>query len=565
MGGFIEKIKNWWLESNPTQRFTTLGGVGLTLVLLFGVFTVASRPKFDMLYGGLSETDKAAIVTDIQAQGIPVKYDAPGQVEVPSDKVPELRMRMAASGKVPKGAHTGDEALGEMNLGTTPSVERERIRAMKEGEMARSIETNPGVRSARVHITLGDPSPFAEQQRPSTASVSLVTAGNGSISREAARGIAMLVANSVDGLDMKHVVVLDERSEALYNGSEAAENGSIASNKLEMEQAVARKEEMRLQRMLDGIYGIDSTKVSVNCEVNLDEKREHKIEQKITKGPVTKKMIETMGGGGKGSASGAGIGSNGTGAGVRQPAATDEKPGENYKNEVSESEPTRTDITTDTKPAVGSIKAMVINVAANNKEGMFGDPEKLASLEKFIQNEVAGKEKSKFVAKVTPIAFDETSKTQIVKAQSESKSAAQMQQLFSLLPIAALLIVGIMVVKQVGKISKPTVASLGGMTSVMSADGQMVQVPMMRSESGDAASPQSVEAYQRAISKYTAEELAEMGEDGIIYRDNEEILEVEKIREKKSVHLSAIKQMAKDRPEPTAMLIKTWLTEPAPK
>jgi hypothetical protein len=35
----------------------------------------------------------------------------------------------------------------------------------------------------------------------------------------------------------------------------------------------------------------------------------------------------------------------------------------------------------------------------------------------------------------------------------------------------------------------------------------------------------------------------------------------EKIAEKKSVHLAAIKQMAKDRPEPTAMLIKTWLAE----
>jgi flagellar biosynthesis/type III secretory pathway M-ring protein FliF/YscJ len=76
--------------------------------------------------------------------------------------------------------------------------------------------------------------------------------------------------------------------------------------------------------------------------------------------------------------------------------------------------------------------------------------------------------------------------------------------------------------------------------------------------------PQNVEAYHRAISKFTDEELAEMGEDGIIYRDTDEILEVEKIREKKSVHLSAIKQMAKDRPEPTAMLIK-WLTEPAQK
>ena len=558
MGGFIEKIKNWWLESNPTQRYTTVGGVVLTLALLFGVFSVASRPKFDLLYGGLSEVDKSAIVMDLQAQGIPMNFDTPGQIQVPSNKVAELRMRLTASGKVPKGAHTGDEALGDMNLGTTPIVERERIRAMKEGELARSIETNPGVRSARVHITLGDTSPFAGDGRPATASVSLVTAGQGSISREAARGIAMLVSNSTDRLDMKHVVVLDERSEALYNGAEAAQSGSIATNKLDMEQSVARKEEARLQGLLDGIYGPNSTRVSVNCEVNMDETHKHQTVNQVTKGPVVQAMVEKMAGGAPKPAGGAG-----TDANTRTAANTSDKPGEGYENSVTHSEPTRTETTTDTKPAVGNLKSMVINVAADNKEEKFGNPEKLQSLKDIIATEIKGKDPTKFIANVTPAAFDESTKTQIVKSQNESKSAAQMQQLFSLLPIAALLIVGVLVVKQVGKLTKP------GTVMVMNADGQMVQGSLGGGYSGGGSEEigghQSVEAYHRAISKYSDAELAEMGEDGIIYRDNEEILEVEKIREKKSVHLSAIKQMAKDRPEPTAMLIKTWLAEPTPK
>ncbi len=564
MGGFIEKIKNWWLESNPTQRYTTMGGVALTVILLYSVFSVASRPKFDMLYGGLTESDKAAIVTDIQGQGIAVKYDTPGQVEVPSDKVAELRMRMAASGKVPKGAHIGLEGLGELGIAVTPTVERERIRTMNEAEMARSIETNPGVRSARVHVTLGDPSPFTDNQRPATASVSLVTAGNGTVSREAARGIAMLVSNSFDGLDMKHVVVLDERSEALYDGNEATASGSIASSKLDMEQSVARKEEMRLQGILDGIYGHGLTRVSVNCEVNMDETRKHIVTEKVSKGSVIQSMTEKYGSGGPAGTSAAGMGSN---VGTKAPAATDKKSDDGYENKVEKTEPTRTSTTTDTKPAVGTVKSMVINVAADNKETAFGDATKLASLTAFVKNEVEGKEKGKFIAKVTAIPFDDTTKVQIVKAQEESKGAARMQQMFSLLPIVALLIVGVMVVKQLGKLTKPSLTAMG-------SNGQLIQMPMGvgAGNSGfvsdadlDSMSPQNAEAYKRAISKYTDEELAEMGADGIIYRDNDEILEVEKIREKKSVHLSAIKQMAKDRPEPTAMLIKTWLTEPTPK
>lgn len=561
MGGFIEKIKNWWLESNPTQRYTTIGGVVLTLILLFGVYSVASRPKFDMLYGNLTQADQAAIVTDIQARGIPVKYEVPGQIEVPSDKVAELRMALVAKGIVPKGAHMGLEGLGDMNLGTTPTVERERIRTMNEAEIVRSIETNPGVRSARVHITLGDPSPFSDNNRPATASVSLVTAGQGSISREAARGIAMLVSNSTDGLDMKHVVVLDERSEALYNGAEASDNGSIATNKLDMEQSVARREEARLQSLLDRIYGIDATRVSVNCDINMDETRMHKTVQQTKKGAVTKEMTESMGG--KGPSSGVPAGTAGQ-SNTRAPGFSDAKSDDSYENKVTESEPTRTETTTDTKPAVGTIKSMIINVAADNKDTKFGDAANLKSLTDFIQAEVAGKDKTKFIAKVTPMPFDDTTKTQIVKAQDESKSAARMQQLFSLLPIVALIVVGILVVKQVGKLGKTS--TMGMITT----NGQVFQGSLgggtfVPGSPENPASPQSVEAYQRAISKYTDAELAEMGDDGIIYRDNDEILEVEKIREKKSVHLSAIKQMAKDRPEPTAMLIKTWLTEPTPK
>lgn len=560
MGGIIEKLKNWWLESNPTQRYTTLGGIGLTILLLAGVFSFASRPKFDMLYGGLSQTDQASLVTEIQGRGIPVKYDVPGQIEVPSDKVAELRMQLTAAGKVPKSAHMGVENLSDMSLGITPAVERERIKAIQEGELAKSIETNPGVRAATVHITLGDPSPFADKQRQPTAAINLITSGSGSVNRESAKGIAMLVANSVDGLDVKHVVVLDERSQALYNGNELDGSDSVASNKLDMEQSLARKEEQRLQGILDGIYGAGTTKVSVRCEVDMDEKHVKTTEQKYSKGPALKSMVETMKG--DGTAGGAaGSAANGVGA----PAADPNKNNSDYSSTVAETAPNSLTRETDSTPAVGTLKSMVINVAADNKETHFGDPAKLQSLQDFVQNEVANKDQKMFVAKVVPMAFDDTTKTQIAQAQGEADKSAKMQQIFSLLPIAALLIVGIMVVKQIGKLTKPTV------TTMTTPDGQVLQVPLVNghiptnyamAHAQDHHDPvHSGEPMNHNLARYTSEELAQLGEDGVIYRDNDEIVEVEKIKEKKSVHLAAIKQMAKDRPEPTAMLIKTWLAE----
>jgi len=365
---------------------------------------------------------------------------------------------------------------------------------------------------------------------------------------------------------MKHVVVLDERSEALYDGNEATANGSIASSKLDMEQAVARKEEIRIQSALDGIFGVGTTKVMANCDINMDETHEHKTVQQTKKGAVTQSATEKYGMAGAGPAKGAGMASQNT-DNTKAAVTLDGKPNDNYESIVSKTEPTRIETTTDTKPAVGTIKSMTITVTADNKEDKFGDPERLASLTKVVKSQIAGKDPSKFKAEVVAAKFDDSSKTMIVKAQEDSKGAARMQQMLSMLPIAALLIVGVMVVKQLGKLTKSSVGR------VVTPDGQILQMPMgglgqasyAMGRSPDGVEGQDAEAYHRAISKYTDEELAKMGEDGIIYRDNSEILEVEKIREKKSVHLSAIKKMAKDRPEPTAMLIKTWLTEQAPR
>lgn len=565
MGGILERLQNWWKNTPANQRMVTLGGMALSLLLLYGVFSVASRPKYTVLYGGITPTEQAAIVADLQAAGYEVKYDTPGAIEVPSEKAPEIRNRLVMSGKAPKGAHLGIDDLSGMNAMTPPKVEQERLNAIREGQIATTIESNPGVRAATVHITLGDPSPFSENQRPPTASVSLITAGAGAITRESAKGIAMLVANSVDGLELKHVVVLDERGSALFNGNEIDRSDTMATNKLDMENAMARKEENRLQAILDQIYGAGSTRVSVKCELDLDTKHIKKTEKKSTKGTPTKTMIEKMDGA---QASPGGI-SGASGNAVGAPAAAQGKGSDRYTSTVIETDPTQTVTEIDSQPAAGSITSMVINVAADTKEGRFDSDEKMQGLKDYLKNEMANKEATdkKFQCNVTGIKFDDTNRTIVTQAQTEANKSAQMQQLFSLLPIVALLIVGVMVVKQVSKLSKPTVAS------VTTSDGQVIQIPIVNGQVPttftmpttaavhDPYPMSHKENLNRTLSQLSDEELAAMSEDGVIYLDSGEVMEVEKIREKKSVHLAAIKQMAKDRPEPTAMLIKTWLAE----
>jgi flagellar M-ring protein FliF len=440
------------------------------------------------------------------------------------------------------------------------------LRAIAEGELARSIETNPGVRSARVHITLGDPSPFGDQQRPPSASINLVTSGTGSITRDQAKGIAMLVSHSVDGMDMKNVVVLDEKSLALYSGSDQSSTDALASSKIELEQSVARKEEQRIQNNLDAIFGPGKTRVSVRATVNLDQNEVTKVENLVKKGVALKSMEETMG-----SKKVAG-GAAGAQANMGAPASSDagDKNGE-YSSKVEQLQPNTTQIETHSNKAVGSIQSMIINVAANTSGFPEGQEDKadefVAQVKQFVDSEKKTGD-TILETKVTPVKFDETVRTAVTESVAKAESSAKMQQMMALLPIAALLVVGVMVVKQLGKM-KPVAMT----TAILTADGQTINVPLVNGQipanyaMAVGQQPGLVPAEQRAqdlrnnLAKYSEEELAQLAEGGIIYRDNGGVMEVEKIAEKKSVHLAAIKQMARDRPEPTAMLIKTWLAE----
>ena len=598
MGGMLSTIKTWWDNATNVQRYGTLGGIGVVVLLLVGTFMVASQPRYSLLYGGLSDPERAIIVTEIQAMGIPVKYDQAGAISVPADKVPDINLKLASSGKMPKSGHPGNGDLSAMNLYTTPAVERERLKSIREGELASTLERSPGVQSARVHITLGDPSPFGDQRRPSTASVDIVSASVGNVTRDQARGMAMLVANSVDGLDVKNVNVINEKMEVLFNGADLEGGSSLAERKQEVERQTAKEEERRLQSALDKMFGPNSTLVTVRAEVDLDEESSHSEDTSPKKGVVSQKASETMGmaGGGGTPPTISGIDSQKAPADKGGAAAGQAgKDGGKYVQQVLKMDTGSLRVTKDIKKAPGGIKSMVINVMANVGRFKPEEAEKRSAFEtavrEFVTTEIAnkqvGEDKDKFIAKVTPTEFDTTIQVKAEAAQKEATSAERMQQVISLLPILALVVVGFMVVKQIGKFSKPA------MVTMSTPQGTLVQIPATTYASGSYPAGylpytpgqplnQGAPQLEQVANKETLSNLGiptnippenqlayaleqqtqdSKHEQGVEFENTDERLRIARIKERTSIPLEQIKQMAKERPEAVALLIKSWMVE----
>ncbi|MBV9745070.1 MAG: flagellar M-ring protein FliF [Acidobacteriia bacterium] len=168
---------------------------------------------FKPLFSGLASEDAAAIVQKLKEGGVEYRLaegaaGAPATVLVPSARLAELRLSMAAAG-IPKSGRIGYELFDRNNLGATEFTEHINYRRALEGELERSVMSLAEVDQARVHITFPKESVYLEAQQPAKASVLVRLKPGAHLAPQNVVAINHLVASAVEGLAPDAVSVLD--------------------------------------------------------------------------------------------------------------------------------------------------------------------------------------------------------------------------------------------------------------------------------------------------------------------------------------------------------------------
>lgn len=534
MAGLLLKLRTWWELADRTQKSVTLFGGAFLAVLLLATFYFASKPKMEIVFGGLSPTDVGSVTGEVQKLGIPVEFDLQGNVLVPTDKVAEVRAKLASAGKSPTTGHLGNEELAKFSIMTAPNVESERLKTILEGELARSIEMISGVAAARVHLTRGERSAFASEKKPASASIFVTEKPGGGITPESARAIAMLVTNAVSGLESNRVFVLDNAGRPLYDGSDASGVGGQANQKLEAEQREALRRERDLQAKLDAVIGRGTSLVTVDLEMDFD-KLEREVEgEKTGKEPISRnEATEILSPGGTTTTTpsgGSGLGGNDANNTRTETQTTPD--GKKYESKVTQNEYPSTRTSEHTVKAVGSITRMSIAVLVD--EAKVQDP---APVKQYLEG-YTGKD-PRFNYTVTQIKFDKTAEEDAKKSAAANGSRETLQQAMSLLPVIALLVVAFLVMKAIAKAAKSQTVMVSAM-----ADGTLVAgMPSLEGSRGH---------HQHG---HTA---ADDAMQALAHHAQEDVGEIETRMNKP---LEQIKRMAQDRPESVAMLLKSWLLE----
>ena len=262
-----------------TARLAAMGAVAVAVLLAVAWIATRSGEPMGLLYAGLDPAEGGRIVQKLEEMKIPYAAQADGgTLLVPVSQVARIRMELAASG-LPHQAGAGYELLdaqSPMNM-TSFMQHVQRLRAL-EGELARTIVTLDGVKSARVHIVLPERESFTRSAPPPTASVAITMIGAGRPSMSQAAAIRLLVAGAVPRLRQEDVSVIDPSGVVL-----AAEGGSaaLASGRLaEMQAALEQRLQRSVLTLLEPVVGEGRirTVVSVELESARETSREERFD-----------------------------------------------------------------------------------------------------------------------------------------------------------------------------------------------------------------------------------------------------------------------------------------------
>ncbi|WP_311032001.1 flagellar basal-body MS-ring/collar protein FliF [Mesorhizobium koreense] len=259
------------LRSFGPKRLAILAAVAVLVMVTIGVSSYyLNKPAYETLYVGLDRSDVNQIGLVLGEAGISFDVDAKGtSILVPAGKAARARMLLAEKG-LPTSANAGYELFDNVgSLGLTSFMQQvTRVRAL-EGEIARTIQSINGVKSARVHIVMPERANFRREEQQPTASVMIRTSGIDA--RRTAMSIRFLVAAAVPGLNADKVTVLDTMGTLLAAGDDPANN--TANHAFGVEQTVESEIESNINRALAPYLGAENFRASVKAVVDTDQKQ----------------------------------------------------------------------------------------------------------------------------------------------------------------------------------------------------------------------------------------------------------------------------------------------------
>ncbi|THG29671.1 flagellar basal-body MS-ring/collar protein FliF [Naasia lichenicola] len=456
-------------EFTIAQRTIALIGVGVLVLGGIALSAFLGKPSMSPLFSGLSGADASSIVEQLDKDGVEYQLtDGGGTILVPTDKVDAERISAAAAG-LPSEGTSGYALLDDMGVTASEFQQNVTYKRAIEGELAKTIESIDGVRSASVQLAIPKESVFVSETADPTASVFISTATT--LGSDQIQAIVHLTSAAVDGLKAENVSVVDAKGNVLSSVGGGATGGSDVGATYE---ATVRS---RIQTMLDTLVGPGNSTVAVAADVSSASGQRVSETYTVPDGaPALSEQTTTEGYGGTGDGTGTDAVTGVLGSsvdtgdmvsnGTTTETATD---GGGYDSQTSVKNNAINKVTETSTLPVGEISRQTISVAINADSVTSVDTTQISDL----VSAAAGVDQARGdKVTVEAASFSTAAATQAAEALKAGDAAQSSDSLMKLITTAVIvvgsiiaLIIVLSVLKKLFKRPEPETVDGGDMTA----------------------------------------------------------------------------------------------------
>jgi flagellar M-ring protein FliF len=264
-GSALNRLRSLTAQPAVKRALPWFGGMAAigALALTYAVLSPAPQR---MLYGQLDDAQRADVVAALDKAAIPYKIDnSTGSLTVNEEDLYRARMVVASDGALAT-PESGIALLDSMPLGASRTMEGERLRTARERELMMTIKEIDGVEAVRVHLAEPEQSVFVRESTPPSASVMLRLARGRQLSDAQVTAIANLVANSVSGLPVDNVRIVDQHGRLL------SQNAGQKASTLELQAQIEEKLRTQVSQLLTPVLGADNFTSEIQVELDMEER-----------------------------------------------------------------------------------------------------------------------------------------------------------------------------------------------------------------------------------------------------------------------------------------------------
>lgn len=279
----VAKLKNYFIAM-PKEKRIKFGAIAAGVVIVAAILALMlnlNGSGYRVLYSNIDAAEASDVYRALLDMGASPQLNSAGEVMVPEDEYDIWLLQLAAEG-YPQTAPAYDIFDSHSGLTATESDKKQWLLYQLQDRIQITLKRIDGVEAATVTITMPETSDYVWQQASSqeraTAGVLLTLRSGTQLSGEQVLAIKNLVASSVPKMEAADVTVVDAETSLELFSSEEGQTGLTSTQNLELELMVQRRIEENIIRILSPRYGRDGVVAAAKVTLDYDKMMTEQME-----------------------------------------------------------------------------------------------------------------------------------------------------------------------------------------------------------------------------------------------------------------------------------------------